>query len=133
MTQGPAISPKGCPGPNSIGMSGCGDEKFGGFLEFELSLAMVQRRVHKRAEQRMRLEWLRFKFGMELAAQVPGVILNLADLDVYFVRSFSRQPETARGEYLLEVAVEFVAMPVTFADFRLPVGLAREAAFRQMA
>ena len=51
------------------------------------------RRADEPAEQRMRLERLGLEFGMELAAQVPGMSGHLADLDVDAVRRFSRKPQ----------------------------------------
>ena len=45
------------------------------------------------AEQRMRLERLRFELGMELAAEVPRMIRDLADLDIHAVRGLACEPQ----------------------------------------
>ena len=44
--------------------------------------AMLVGGADERSEQRMRLQRLRFELRMELAAQEPGMIRDLADLDV---------------------------------------------------
>ena len=64
----------------------------------QLPVAMLQRRADEGAEQRMRLQRLRFELGMELAAEIPGMIGDLADLDVHAVRSLAREPQAVRGE-----------------------------------
>src|SRR6202142_3039762 len=84
-------------------------------------------------EQRMRLEGPGLELGMELAAQSPGVIRQLADLDVDAVGRFSRQPQAGRCQGLLIVTVEFIAVAVSLADLALSVSLVGEAAFGQLA
>ena len=84
-------------------------------------------------EQRMRFERLRFEFGMKLAAQIPGMVANLADLDVSAIRSLARDPQARRRQDLFILAIELVAMPVPLADLDRPVRLVGEAAFLQDA
>jgi len=62
-------------------------------LRFGPHTPVVQRGADKRPEQRMRLQGLRFELGMELAAQEPGMIGQLADFDVDPVGSLPRQPQ----------------------------------------
>ena len=82
-----------------------------------LASAMLQRRADESAEQRMRLERLGLELGMELAAQIPGMVRQLADLDVNAVGSFAGQPQAVLLQHGLVFAVEFVAMAVALADF----------------
>jgi len=63
-------------------------------LGFGLRSPVIESRAHERSKQRMRLQWLRFEFGMELAAQEPRMIGQLANLDVDAVRSLSGEPES---------------------------------------
>ena len=67
-------------------------------------------------EQRVRLKQLRLEFGMELAAEIVRMVLDLADFDVRAVGGFAGDFQAMRSEQLFILAVEFVAMPVTFAD-----------------
>src|SRR5687768_6990643 len=107
MTQGPAISPSGLPVPNSTGMC-------------ELRLRVKQRVIaqfpltnrcgNKRSEQRMGLERLRLELRMELTAEVPGMLLQLADLDVHPVRRLPGELQAVFRQHRLELAVELIAM-----------------------
>ena len=45
------------------------------------SLLVLDGRPDKRRKQRMRLEWLRLEFRMELAAQEPRMVRQLDHLD----------------------------------------------------
>src|SRR5579884_4073049 len=81
----------------------------------------------------MRLQRLRFELRMELAAEIPGVILEFADLDIGGVRRLSRDAQAVAGKPLLEIAVELVAVTMALADLRRAVGLRGEASFGQLA
>src|SRR5437867_1290815 len=81
----------------------------------------------------MRLEGLRFELGMKLAAQIPGVIRDLADLDVGAIRRLARYAQPGRNQDVFILAIELVAMPMPLADLGCSIGLAGEAAFFQQA
>ena len=72
-------------------------------------------------EERMRFERLGLEFRMELAAEEPWMIGSFDDLDVVFVGSAAGDAKAGAGENFLVVAIEFVAMPMTLADFELAV------------
>jgi len=59
----------------------------------------------------MRLQRLRLELRMELAAQHPGMLGDLANLDVSLVGRLAGDAQPAGGQTLLVFAVEFVAMP----------------------
>src|SRR5689334_16164749 len=81
----------------------------------------------------MRLQRLRFEFRMELAAQEPGMIGQLANFNVHSVRSFARQAKTMLLQNRLILTVEFIAVAMPFADLAPAVGLASEAVVRDLA
>ena len=76
----------------------------------------------------MRLHRLRFEFRMELAAQIPRMICNFADLDINPIRRFPGYPQTRACQDLLVFPIEFVAVTVPLTDFICLVSLLREAA-----
>src|SRR5215472_4038993 len=94
-------------------------------------LAMLERRADERTKKRMRLHRFRLELGMELAAQIPGMIRQLADFDVDAVRSLAGEFQAVILQNCLVIAIEFVAMPVAFADFRLSVSRARKTVFSE--
>ncbi len=65
----------------------------------------------------MRLQGLGLELGMELAAEKIWMAGNLYDLDVGLVGRRARDAEACAGEQGLVLAVEFVAVTVTLADF----------------
>src|SRR6202790_3285710 len=84
ITQGPAISANGCPPPKRMdGLTSIATDK----LDIpqqrprHTALALLVSGPNKRSKQRMRLERLGFELGMKLAAQIPRMISDLADLD----------------------------------------------------
>src|SRR5262245_60610304 len=79
----------------------------------------------------MGLEGLRLELGMELAAQIPGVICNLAYFDVGAIWSLARNAQPARHQEFLVLAIELVAMPMPLADLGCSIGPAGEAALLQ--
>src|ERR1039457_4961079 len=70
---------------------------------------------------------------MELASQKPGMVWNLADLHVNSVGRLSGETQAAFGQNLLVLAIELIAMPVPFADFRNSIRLSRQAPLGQQA
>src|SRR3984885_6811947 len=85
------------------------------------------------AEQRMWLEWLRLELRMELAADEMRMVRQFDHLHVGPARSGSGNTQSCRRHGFFVLAIEFVAMPVTFADLRLPVNLVRERAGLDLA
>src|SRR5690348_202090 len=81
----------------------------------------------------MRLHGLGFELGVELAAQIPRVIGNLADFDVGAVRGLAGDAKPGGLETVFVFAVELVAMAVALVDFARPVGAAGEAVLREPA
>src|SRR5579859_4900071 len=81
----------------------------------------------------MRLHGLRLELGMELAAEKPGMVGYLADLDVGLVGSFPGDFEAAGFERLFVFAVELVAVAVALADFSHSIGTVRETILGQHA
>src|SRR5262245_43773434 len=134
ITQGPAISASGLAPPNRIegvtSISTCvldvPQQRPG-----QTPLAILVRRPDEGPEQRMRLERLRLELGMELAAQIPRMTGNLADLDIRAVRRLARAPQPRRGQNIFIFAIELVAVPMPLADLGGSVGLVREAPFLQ--
>jgi len=64
---------------------------------------------------------------MELAAQIPRMIGQLADFDIHRVRCFAGEPQAVVFQHGFVLPIELVAMPVTLADLRFPVRFTREA------
>jgi hypothetical protein len=62
-------------------------------LRFRTRAPVIERSAHERPEQRMRFQGFRFELGMELAPQEPGMIGELANLDVDAVGSLTRQAQ----------------------------------------
>ncbi len=85
----------------------------------------VQGGPEERREQRMRFQRLRFEFGMELAAEIPGMIRQFADFDVHAIGSLAGKPQAMRCQHAFKLAIEFVAMAMALADLRSAVGLLR--------
>src|SRR5689334_12156122 len=94
---------------------------------------VLVRRTDKGLEQGVRLERFGFEFRMELAPEIPGMIRKLTDLDVNSIRRLAGDTEAAFDQALFMLAIEFVAMPMPFADLRHAIGLARAAALSQHA
>src|SRR5437764_1376066 len=70
---------------------------------------------------------------MELAAQSPGMVRELADLDVNRVGGLAGQVQAVLRQNRLELAVELIAVAVPFADLRRAIRGTRETAFREIA
>ena len=67
----------GCVGLRLLGAGGVGGARF---LDF-----VFQRSAYEGGEERMRLERLGLEFGVELAAEEPGMVGSFDDFDVIFV------------------------------------------------
>ena len=76
----------------------------------EAQMTVFKARAHERGKQRMRSERLGFEFGMELAADEPGVVRGFDDFDVHAVGCASGDAETGAGERFFVLAIEFVAV-----------------------
>src|SRR5579859_2074460 len=74
-------------------------------------------------EERMRLERFGLEFGVELAAEEPGVLGGLDYFDVVFVGGAAGDAQSGVGQSFLVVAVEFVAVAMAFANLRFAVSL----------
>src|SRR5512140_988121 len=119
MTHGPAISASGAPAPKrmrpprgvvrSTGMAGLRGHA-------EPLLAALIGRADERAEERMRLQRLGFELGVKLAAEEPGMVRDLANLDVDAVGRRARDAQSVSGQDFLVLAVELEAVAVAFAD-----------------
>src|SRR3954452_8300721 len=114
MTQGPAISPSGCPDPNSTGMQillffrGRRFDRLAGCSE--AFRPILQSRSDEGAKQRMRLQRFGFELGVKLAAKVPRVLRQFADFDIHPIGCLTGEPKTVLGQYLLIIAVELISM-----------------------
>src|SRR6185437_16301675 len=91
------------------------------------------RRADECAEQLMRLHRFRFELRVELAAEEPGMIRDLADLDVGPIRRLAGESQAVLSKNLLVLTIELITVPVAFANRRNAVRLAREAALRKLA
>ena len=76
----------------------------------------------------MGLERLGFEFGVELAAEKPGVVRHFHNFNVVFVGSASGNSEASGDEGFFKFAIKFVTVAVAFADFGLAVSLVRKGA-----
>ena len=89
----------------------------------ESRVAMLVRGSDKVAEQRVRLQRLRFELRMKLAAQEERVTRNLNDLDIRRVRCGAGQAQACTGEDGLVLPVELIPVTMAFRDLRRLVGL----------
>src|SRR5579863_4294172 len=74
----------------------------------------------------MRFERLGFEFRVELAAEEPWMVRSFDDLNIVFVGGTAGDAETSGGQNFFVVAIEFVAMAMTFADLEFSVCTIRE-------
>src|ERR1035441_4642120 len=70
---------------------------------------------------------------MELAPEIPGMVAQLADLDVRVVRRLAGDLQARRPQALFVFAIELVAVPVALVDFARAVGAVSHAALGQAA
>src|SRR2546422_1087354 len=80
----------------------------------------------KSLEERMRFEGSRLEFRVELAAQEPGMVADLHDLDIGPIRRLARQVESTAHQGLLILPVELVAVAMALGNLRLAVSLVSE-------
>ena len=91
---------------------------------------VIQGGADEGGEERMRHERLGFEFGMELAAEKPGVFGRLDDFDVISVGRAAGDAEAGVRQSFFVVAIKFVAVAVALADFGFAVGLAGRSRVR---
>src|SRR4051812_28466025 len=104
ITHGPAIRASGEPAPKrTSGATSipCGVLDISEQRSGQPPLAVLVSGPDECAEQRMRLERFRFEFGMELASQIPRMVVNLTDLDVSVIRGLAGDPQTGGRQDLL--------------------------------
>src|SRR5574340_948869 len=130
MTHGPAIRTSALPGPNAPYSIATRVLRL---PRFRARLPLLIGRADEGPEQRVRFERLGFELGVELAAEEPRVVRDLADLHVHAVRGLAGDAQPVLGQDGLELAVELVPVAVPLADLFRAVGLPREAALRQHA
>src|ERR1035437_2831227 len=117
ITHGPAISTRRLPkSANSIGTGELAGEQR--LLNGRLTpIALLFRGADEALEQRVRLHGLGFELGMELAAEIPRMVADLADLDVGIVGRLARDLKARRLQALFVLAIELVAVAMAFVDF----------------
>src|SRR5579859_2811544 len=81
----------------------------------------------------MRLKRLRLELGMKLAAEEEWMIRNLHNLYIGRVRSRPGEPQATACQQSLIFTVEFVSMPMAFADLRRCISFGRQGAGLQDA
>jgi len=91
-------------------------------------VAIFQAGADEGGEERVRCQRLGFEFGMELAAQEPGMVRGFDYFYVDAVRCASSDAEAGARESFFVLAVEFVAMAVALGNFQLAVGFGGEGA-----
>src|SRR5215831_12450901 len=127
ITHGPAISTRRLEkSANSIGTAELGlHGQFG--LSGHAALPLLRRRSDTRLEKGMRLNGLALEFGMELAAEEPGMIGDLADLDIRVVGRFASDLQACGLQPVFVFPIELVAMAMALIDLAGPIGALREA------
>src|SRR5690348_1406543 len=81
----------------------------------------------------MRLHRLGLELRMELAAEEPGMLHDLADLHVNAVGSFARDAKARGFELLFVLAIELVAVAMAFVNLTGAIGARGEAIGMEMA
>src|ERR1039457_5893554 len=87
----------------------------------------------ERLEQGMRLHRLGLELGMELAAEIPRMIGDLADLDIGLVRRLARDAQPRGFQPVFVFPVELIAVPVALVDLARAMGAVRETVLGQPA
>jgi hypothetical protein len=100
--------------------SGARDFDTGYFSE---GLPILQGRLDKAFKERMTIHWARFEFRMELAAQEPGMIFDLDNLDEPAVGRDPAQHHALGGKAFAIVVVEFITMPVALGNLFAAIDL----------
>src|ERR1035438_4002831 len=131
MTHGPAISTSGVPAPNALYSIGTAEQRL--LLRLQPPHPVLVGSSDERREQRMRMHRFGLELGVELAAQIPRMARDFADLHVGLVRRLPRNPQPRGHQRLFVLAVEFVAVSVPFHNLARAVGPAGEAILHQPA
>src|SRR5438105_3666077 len=96
-------------------------------------LSLFDRSGDECAQKRVGLERLRFELGVELTAEEPGMVLQLADFHIHPVRRLACELETVIGEDLLVFAIELVTVAMALADLGLTIRATSVAVVREQA
>src|SRR5215471_1828338 len=83
--------------------------------------ALLICRGDKRPEQRVRLQRLRLELRVKLAPDEVRMVRQFNHFDVGSVGSRTGNAQSRRGQGLFILAIEFVTVAVTLADFGLAV------------
>src|SRR5689334_6813951 len=94
---------------------------------------LVVRRGDEALEERMGLVRLALEFGMKLAGNEEGVVLQLDDLDELAVGRQAAEDEAGLLEALLVGVIEFVTVPVAFVDHECAVEMRRHGIHGELA
>src|SRR5205809_1812069 len=105
------------------------------FMEatFTARAAILISCLYEPTEERMRLQRLRFKFGMELATQKVRMIRKFHDLHIRSVGSSAGDLQSCASQDGLILAIELIAMTMPFPDLGSAVSFGRETVSRQLA
>src|SRR5256884_7691860 len=100
---------------------------FGGCLVCATLQPMLISCADEATEQWMRLQRLRFKLRMKLAANEMRMIRQLNHLDVGAVWGRAGNSQSACRQRAFVFSVKFVTMPVTLADLELSIDSVRQS------
>src|ERR1039457_6287699 len=121
MTQGPAINTRGalCAPPHALYSIATGVDRlrprcFPGLRQPAPPVLIGG--PNERLEQGMRLHRLALELGMELAAEIPGMIGQLADLDVGLVRRLAGDSQPRGFQPFFVFAVKLIAVAMALVD-----------------
>src|SRR5579862_1640413 len=82
--------------------------------------------ANERGKKRMRSKWLRFEFGMKLAANEPRMIGHFDNFDIHAIGRPAGDAESGARERLLVLAIKFVTMAMALRNFQRAVSLMRK-------
>src|ERR1019366_6039919 len=123
MTHGPAISTG--PWPNALYSIATGVNRLRSRLFPSLRQPAPPVLIggpNERLEQGMRFHRLTLELGMELAAEIPRMVGDFADLDVGLVRRLAGDSQPGGFQAVLVFPVELVTVPVALVDFAHAIG-----------
>src|SRR6185437_3476551 len=89
---------------------------FCGLLLFRPFLCVLVGRPYECPEERMRLQRLRLKFGMELAPNEVGMVRQFDHFNIRAVWGGTGDSQACRGQLLFIFAIELVTMAVALAN-----------------
>src|SRR4051812_43752787 len=111
MTHGPAIRNRSLAGMQIL-LFLCG-RRFGLVQQRpQTMLSLLDRRGDEGCKKRVWLEGLRFELGVELAAEEPGMVLELANFHIHPVRRVACELEAVIDQDLFVFAIELVTVAV---------------------